>query len=208
MPIYVDGKEVGYTIVKKDLKLPQVLNKTVTSLTSDDLAGATQIPRYAFENCTSLASVELPDTIVSIGNYAFQSCSNLTTINLSEGISEIGISAFQFCRNLTEISMPSSVTFIGSSVFYSCTDLNTVTFQGQVPNIRSSAFNACYSVTKYDFRNCTVVPTLANTDSLDHANNCQIIVPDALYDEWTQATNWVALTNVVWVKASEYTEEV
>ena len=57
----------------------------------------------------------------------------------------------------------------------------------------------------YDFRNCTVVPTLADT-TLGHKDGCQIVVPDALYDEWIAATNWSSLTNVVFVKASEYVE--
>lgn len=292
---------LGVEGVLEGNKLPDVLNKTVTSLTAGDFIGVTQIPNYVFQNCTSLASVELPDTITSIGERSFFGCSSLTTINLPEGLTEIGNSAFrscgsltdivlpdtlktigsyafqncvsisgtlnipasvtsigsstfaycsgltsiilsenitelpyrsfeycsslttfnipnsvttiggdalQLCSALTSIIIPSSVTSIGTAAFNGCTGLNTVIFQGQVPNIQSSAFRLCDHVTKYDFRNCTIVPTLANTYSLDHANNCQIIVPDALYDEWTQATNWVALTNVVWVKASEYTEEV
>ena len=58
----------------------------------------------------------------------------------------------------------------------------------------------------YDFRNCTSVPSLGYYGYIGHKNGCQIVIPDALYDEWTTASGWKDLTNVVWVKASEYVE--
>ena len=166
----------------------------------------TSIGMSSFAYCSGLTSIILPENITELPYRSFEYCSSLTTFNIPNSVTTIGGDALRLCSALTSIIIPSSVTSIGTAAFNGCTGLNTVIFQGQVPNIQNSAFRICNHVTKYDFRNCTIVPTLANTDSLDHANNCQIIVPDALYDEWTQATNWVALTNVVWVKASEYVE--
>ena len=79
--------------------------------------------------------------------------------------------------------------------------------EGQPPTIQSSTFNSCNNVAKYDFRGATSIPTLQSASGFGHATGCQIIVPDSMYDSWQQATNWSALTNVVWVKASEYVEE-
>lgn len=62
-------------------KLPQILNKTVTSITADDMEGATSITRYMFEYCNSLTSVTIPESVTSIGINAFYNCKWLTEIN-------------------------------------------------------------------------------------------------------------------------------
>lgn len=63
-------------------KLPDVLNKTITNLTAQDLEGVTQIPGYAFQRCIDLTSVEFPSILQTIGEYAFYYCSRLTTMTI------------------------------------------------------------------------------------------------------------------------------
>ena len=41
-----------------------------------------QIPSECFNSCTSLASIEIPNSVTSIGDYAFYSCKNLGTIRI------------------------------------------------------------------------------------------------------------------------------
>ena len=43
--------------------------------------GVTSIRYWAFEGCTSLASVTIPASVKVIGSQAFKGCTNLTTIN-------------------------------------------------------------------------------------------------------------------------------
>lgn len=133
----------------------------------------------------------------------------LTELKASDlqGISEIAPYAFYSRESLLSAIIPNSVTSIGSGAFASCKGLTSVKFMGQSPTIQSNTFYDCNSVAKYDFRGATSIPTLQSTSGLGHASGCQIIVPDSLYDSWQQATNWAALTDVVWVKASEYVEE-
>ena len=69
--------------------------------------GVTEIGERAFENCTSLESVEIPASVTEIGGYAF--CN---------------------CTNLAEVTIPGSVTRIGGSAFYGCTSLADVTYNG------------------------------------------------------------------------------
>ena len=214
-----------------DNKLKQIVDGSLTTVTADDLEGVTSIRDYAFNGCSNLTEITLPSSLTSIGQYAIQSCRSLTTITIPETVTRIRSYAFQNCRKiksiafgtnsqlqtigdytfgncvaLTTITIPESVTSIGNGVFSGCTSLQTVIYKGQAPNILYKCFYNCSSITKYDFRNCTTVPTLANVNTLGHATGCQIIIPDALYDDWTTATNWVSLTGVTFVKASEYTE--
>lgn len=177
-----------------------------TSLTSVTIPhGVIDLRGYAFEYCTSLTSVTIPDSVTSIGGSAFSGCTSLTSITIPSSVTSIGYSAFAGCMGLTSITIPDSVTSIAGSAFSGCKNLTSVKFIGQPPQI--TYFQNCNKVAKYDFRGSTSIPTLQSTSAIGHAAGCKIVVPDSLYDDWQQATNWSALTNVVWVKASEYTEE-
>lgn len=166
----------------------------------------TTIGQNAFNYCQNLVSVTISDSVTSLGGYAFSSCNNLTTVNLGNGLTSIPQGAFQSNKKLVNLSeIPSNVTNIGNYAFQKCSGLTSITIGNSVTSIGNSAFSGCNAMELYDFRNCTVVPTLADT-TLGHQNGCQIVVPDALYDEWIAATNWSSLTNVVFVKASEYVE--
>lgn len=60
-------------------------------------------------------SIMLPDTIKKIGPFAFQFCSNVTTISLPEGLETISDGAFNHMTGLTDTKMiiPSTVNTIG-----------------------------------------------------------------------------------------------
>ena len=167
----------------------------------------TSIGIHAFDRCSSLTSITLSSSITSIENNVFTGCDSLTSITIPSSVTSIGRQAFSNCSSLTSIIIPNSVISIDRLAFSGCRALKKVVYEGQAPTINANTFSNC-PVALYDFRNCTTVPQLYNAVSLGHATGCQIVVPDALYDEWQQATNWSSLTDVVWVKASEYTEEV
>lgn len=58
--------------------------------------------------------------VKSIGNRAFDSCTNLTSVIIPNGIVSIGEEAFDHCEKLTNIEIPQSVIEIGTSAFRSC----------------------------------------------------------------------------------------
>ncbi len=62
------------------------------------------INQYAFNNCSSLTSVTIPDSVTSIGNSAFAYCSSLTSITIPNSVTSIGDSAFSGCMSLTSIN--------------------------------------------------------------------------------------------------------
>lgn len=66
--------------------------------------------------------------VTSIGQSAFQGCSGLTSITLPDGLASIANSAFSGCTGLTSVSIPASVTSIDDYAFYNCTALTKAEF--------------------------------------------------------------------------------
>ena len=79
-----------------------------------------------FYYCTSLASVEIPNGVTTLGNTSFDNCKALTSIALPNGLQTIGGKAFNYCTGLTSITIPDSVTAIGPDAFMYCGALETV----------------------------------------------------------------------------------
>ena len=101
------------------------------------------IGEAAFQNCTSLESITIPDTVTSIGNSAFQFCSSLTNVSIPESVTTIGESAFQECTNLESIILPDGITTIGESAFYGCSSLKSMEIPEGTTTICSYAFWGC-----------------------------------------------------------------
>ena len=57
----------------------------------------TSIGYYAFDGCSGLTSVAIPNSVTSIGNYAFDGCSGLTSITIPNSVISIITDAFLFC---------------------------------------------------------------------------------------------------------------
>ena len=86
----------------------------------------TAIEESAFEDCTSLTSITIPESVTSIGESAFSGCSKLTSISIPNGVTTIGKNAFFWCENLTSITIPNSVTSIGDGAFELCSSLTSI----------------------------------------------------------------------------------
>ena len=100
----------------------------------------TSIGNYAFEHCTSLTSIILPNSVTSIGARAFGGCSALTSITLPNSVTSIGSWAFYNCSSLTSITIPNSVTTIGDYAFRYCASLTSITIPNSVTSIGNYAF--------------------------------------------------------------------
>jgi len=151
---------------------------TITDV-SESATGAVSVPQRlggypvraigdkAFQYCTSLREITIPDSVTSIGNYAFYECTSLTEITIPDSVTSIGNYAFYECTSLTEITIPNSVTSIGHSAFSSCTSLREITIPDSVTSIGAYAFYYCTSLTEitipdsvtsighFAFQNCT-----------------------------------------------------
>jgi hypothetical protein len=106
----------------------------------------TSIGELAFCYCESLTSVTIPNSVTSIGDGAFYCC-GLTSVTIGNGVTSIGNSAFWNCSGLTSVIIPESVTSIGVKAFLGCKGLTSITIPGSVTSIGQGAFVGCTSLT-------------------------------------------------------------
>ena len=110
--------------------------------------GITNIPDFAFAECTSLTEIAIPTSVTSIGEAAFMGCTSLTEIAIPTSVTSIGAGAFIGCTSLTEIAIPTSVTNIPDFAFAACTSLTEIAIPTSVTSIGVGAFAGCTSLTE------------------------------------------------------------
>ena len=103
----------------------------------------------AFEGCTSLQMIDLPNSVTTISRYAFSDCCSLESIDIPNSVKEIGEAAFHGCTSLKTIDIPNSVTIIGKGAFSGCTSLKNVNIPNSVTEI-NGIFNTCISIESVD----------------------------------------------------------
>lgn len=86
----------------------------------------------AFEGCTKIKSVRIPEGATSIGKESFSDCISLTSITMPYGITSIGKGAFSGCKSLASITIPDSVRNIGDSAFSNCSSLTSIIIPDRV----------------------------------------------------------------------------
>ena len=117
-----------------DLKSGEYSVKGIGTCTDTDIiipstyqgVPVTKISSSAFDGCSRLTSIIIPNGVTSIGGNAFSGCTSLTSIIIPDSVTSIGSAAFSNCTSLTSITIPSSVTSIGNSAFGSCNALTGV----------------------------------------------------------------------------------
>ncbi len=134
------------------------LTDVVFEKNADGVCEVEEVGDYAFRNCTSLRTIELPDGLITLGNHAFEGCTLLAEVKLPTGLSSLGEYTFYYCGGLAEIIIPDSVTEIGRSAFQNCKILDNIDLN-QVAIVRSNAFYGCMALKNLDLRN---VETLEN----------------------------------------------
>ena len=94
----------------------------------------------AFKYLNNLENVELPETLISIGNNAFQDCSKIKEIKLPSGLDKIGEYVFRGCESLRKINIPPKIKEIKEYTFAYCSSLEEVDISNRDIVIDETAF--------------------------------------------------------------------
>lgn len=106
----------------------------------------TKIIAYnAFENCTNLKNIVIPNNVIQIGNNAFNNCTSLQSVVLSNNLNRIEESAFSNCESLENVTFPHNYVLIDDYAFSNCTSLKEITINCGL--IGDYAFEGCESLT-------------------------------------------------------------
>ena len=121
----------------------KMLQNTITEIIISQ--GIEILDDSAFFYTMALESVEIPDTVTTIGKCAFLSCGNLKSVTIPGKVRSIGTRAFSNIA-LTEINIPQSVTTMGAKVFAGIQSItvNVPFKEGETPEGWDEEWNATY----------------------------------------------------------------
>ena len=178
----------------KDVFIPKKLS---------DGCAVTEIGSNAFENCSFVTSITIPDTIKSIGYQAFYGCSGLTEIHIPSSVTEIGAQIFYNASRLKTVYYDStyvnsknaflntpSITkvVIGAKrvlncLLYECVNVKEVVLKSGVESIGDSAFYGCSSLTSISIPDSVTSIGLSAFSGCKELNNVNYI---GEIDKWAE----------------------
>jgi hypothetical protein len=142
--------------------------------------------------------------VTSIGSSAFEKCTGLTSVTIPNSVTRIGVSAFEKCTGLTSITIPNSVTSIGSYAFSGCTGLTSVTIGNGVYAMGNSVFRDCnistvISLIENPFK-IYGKSTIDRVFSKNTFNNATLYVPKGTIEKYKATDGW---KDFAFIKESE-----
>lgn len=102
----------------------------------------------AFMNCRRLEWVHIPEKVTQLRGNTFEGCTSLRYVELPEGIQEIHGECFVNCKKLQKINLPPHITEIKGNTFEGCSSLRSIVIPEGVTRIGGHAFYGCSSLSE------------------------------------------------------------
>jgi hypothetical protein len=132
-------------------------------------SGITEIGYGVFDGLYFATALELPDTLVTIGNYAF-GWTNIESLKIPEGVTSIGTGAFRSSA-VESVELPSTLTTIGDEAFAWCDNLQSITLPASLEKVEFNVFWNCYSLTDIYIEGTPEIP-VTTYDGKGDLRNC------------------------------------
>lgn len=152
---------------------------------------------YAFNGCTGLTSITIPESVTCIGDYAFHECENLTSVNIPDDVTSIGEYAFYGCDGLTSITIPNKITTISKRSFAYCHGLTSVTIPNSVTSIGEGAFMVTVKMRDIYCYATSVPETEGNAFDYTTVSSVTLHVPEASIGAYSSTSPWSEFGSIV-----------
>lgn len=143
-----ENENFVYTVVDEQVTISKYIGKDTNIVIPNkiDQYDVTKIGDSAFDHCSNIVEVVIPDTVTYIGDHVFNACENLTKVSMSPNVTRIGMHTFSYCSKLEEILIPDGVKNIGPNAFRDCSSLKSITIPDTVTYIGDRALQGCTSI--------------------------------------------------------------
>ncbi len=158
----------------------------------------TSIGYRAFNNCISLKSITIPNSVTSIGFAAFKYCESLTSITIPDSVTSIGMLAFDYCKSLEKVNITditawcninfdeyySNPLYYAENLYLNDELVTDLIIPNSITNIGACAFSGCTSLESITipdsvtsignrgFSGCTSLESITIPDSVTSIGNC------------------------------------
>lgn len=153
----------------------------------------TAIADWAFFHVRYMNSIDIPNSVTSIGLKAFYSC-YMSSVTIGDGVTSLGDESFRDCYNLEEVTIGNGLEFLPGEVFRNCWQLSKLTFGSAVDSIGSNTFYGCNRLT--DVICLTTTPPKANSNSFS-SYTATLSVPLAVVETYQSTYPWSEFENIV-----------
>ena len=131
-----------------------------------------------FKGCTSLQEIVIPDSVVHIGECCFQNCTSLSEVTISQSLQRVGRYAFSGCSSLLEFVVPQTLVGIGNNAFEGCSLISAFTVPSATMDIGDYAFSGCTGLTEFIIEDRTEPLSLGSNGSSALFSDCPL---DSVY---------------------------
>ena len=137
-----------------------------------------ELAQKAFQGANKLKSMDIPNTVETIGVEAFRNMKELVTVNFQtpSKVKELKADVFRACDKLKEVVLPASITEIAAA-FYECGELEKITIPegSKLKTIKASAFATNKKLKNFNIEGSCDLETIesnafANAEKLESFN--------------------------------------
>lgn len=152
------------------------------------------------ETYKHLSSVEIPNSVRSIGDRAFYGCTSLTYVKIGNNVLSIGNWAFYGCSALASLNIPNNVRTIGKYAFCECKELaSSITIGKSVAKIGDNAF---YNTKTKSFTCYAETPPVVGKNTFpDGYAYSSLYVPQNSVEAYKAAKSWKAFKQILPISA-------